>query len=299
MSQWEAEAVVSEELAAELIRAQIPALRCERVERISEGWDYVVHRVDDEWAFRFPRRPVVVPRTEREIATLPRLAPRLPIAIPEPVHVGRPSDRFGWPFYGARWIPGAEPHASLPDDARVALARPLARALRALHAPELLAGAGADLPFDPIGRADASVRVPRTRASLDAIAPLWEAPAKAEELLHEAMRLAPPEPRAVCHGDLHFRQLVVEGRELKGIVDWVDLCRSDPGVDLSLAWSFLPPLARDAFFDEYGELDDSVRLRAQLLALNLMAILLRYGQDEGNAAVVAEARAGLDRVFAQ
>ena len=38
-------------------------------------------------------------------------------------------------------------------------------------------------------------------------------------------------------------------------------------------------------------------MRARVLALNLMAILARYGHDEGTPGVEAEALAGLDRVF--
>ena len=95
-----------------------------------------MYLVDSEWAFRFPRRAVVVPGTEREIAVLGLLAPHLPIAVPAPVYVGRPTEQFPWPFFGAAFLPGVEAsEAALSDRERTRLARPLARALRALHAP--------------------------------------------------------------------------------------------------------------------------------------------------------------------
>ncbi len=295
---WSAEQVVGEERARRLIRGQFPQLATGEVAFVSEGWDYVVYRVDGEWAFRFPRREVGIPGTKREIAMLPRLAPLVPVSIPAPVHVGEPGDDFPWPFYGARYLPGAEPDASLSDDARAALARPLARVLRALHAETTLDAVGAALPADPMGRADMAVRAPRARETIEAIADLWQAPAELDELLGEALALPPPEPSVVCHGDLHFRQLLVERGSLTAIVDWVDLCRADPAADLSLVYGFLPPAARREFFAEYGEVEPASLLRAKVLALNLMAILARYGHVENVAGVKAEALAGLDRVFA-
>jgi aminoglycoside phosphotransferase (APT) family kinase protein len=298
VAQWAAEVRVDEALAGKLLAAQFPPLPERSLALLGEGWDYAVFLVDEEWVFRFPRRAVVVRGTELEIATLPLLAPLLPVAIPKPEHVGLPSGEFPWPFYGARYLPGAEPTASLSDGARVAIARPLARTLRTLHSPATLAAAEGSLPFDPMGRGDMAVRVPRTRESFAAVADLWQPPAEAEELLAHALELPSPEPRALCHGDLHFRQLLVDGSELTGIVDWVDLCRADPGIDLLLVYSFLPPAARAEFFAEYGEADPASLVRARVLALNLMAVLVRYGHDERMPEVKTEALAGLDRAFA-
>jgi aminoglycoside phosphotransferase (APT) family kinase protein len=298
MARWAAEVHVDAALAERLLAAQFPPLPQRSLALLGEGWDYAAFLVDEEWVFRFPRRAVVVPGTEREIATLPSLARLLPVAIPRPEHVGRPSDDYPWPFYGARFLPGAEPGPSLSGHAREAIARPLARTLRALHSAETLAACGGALPFDPMGRGDMAVRVPRTRESLAAIADLWEPPPGTDALFERALELPAPVPRALCHGDLHFRQLLVDGSALTGIVDWVDLCRGDPGIDLLLLYSFLPPEARAVFLAEYGEVDPASLMRARVLAVNLMAVLARYGHDEGMAAVEAEALAGLDRAFA-
>src|SRR5262249_30599716 len=146
------------------------------LEFLGEGWDYTAFLVDETLVFRFPRRKIGVPGTKREIAKLPLLAPLLPVAVPRPVHVGRPSRDFPWPFYGAPYLRGAEPDSSLPEDVREALARPLARALKALHARACLAAVGDGLPVDPMGRADMAVRVPRTRETLAVIADLWQPP---------------------------------------------------------------------------------------------------------------------------
>src|SRR5215471_21375754 len=151
---WSAEQHVDEGRARELVRSQFEELAADVVTLVSEGWDYAVFRVDDEWAFRFPRREVVVPGTEREIAVLPVLATRLDVGVPAPVFIGRPSDGFPWPFYGARYLDGVEATGRPVDPVA------LGAALRALHATETLAAVGEELPVDPLGRADMDVRLP-------------------------------------------------------------------------------------------------------------------------------------------
>jgi aminoglycoside phosphotransferase len=288
--QWEAEVVVDAELARELVREQFPPLGERSVELVAAGWDYTVHRVDGDWAFRFPRREIVLEPMRREIDALARLASSLP--VPEPAYRGEPSVRFGWPFWGGRWLPGIEAGAAR-DEERHALAPQLGRFLRRLHDTQL-----PDLPVDVVRRADMQFRVPRAREELAAVAPVWRAPRAAREILDRAERLPPPEILATCHGDLHFRQVLVAGDRLTGVVDWVDVCRSDPGIDLQLVYAFLPPAARPAFFAEYGEAREESLVRARVIAIFLSAVLARYGRAQGLAAVEREAVASLDRAVA-
>jgi len=287
---------VDEPLARELVRAQFPAVAADSVELVSEGWDYTIHCVDGVWAFRFPRRKMVLEPMRRELEVLPVLAERLAVPIPTPVHVGSPSDAYAWPFYGSPWLEGAE-IGGIAD--RAPLARPLARALRRLHAPDLLALLH-DLPVDVVRRADMEVRVERTRTELAAVAAegLWTPAGEVDGLLHAAELLPPAEPTAVCHGDLHFRQILAEDDALTGIVDWVDVCRADPGIDLQVAFAFFAPAERAAFFEEYGPVAESSLVRARVVALSLSASLARYGRATGAAAVEAEAVASLERAVA-
>ena len=277
---WSAEEHVDEERALRLIRAQFE-LAADEVTLVSEGWDYVVFRVDGEWAFRFPRREVVVPGTEREIAVLPAIAERLSIAVPAPVFIGRPGDDFPWPFYGARYLDGVEATGNPVDPVA------LGAVLRALHASETLAALGDELPADPLGRVDMDVRLPR----------LKELGVDAPALVAAAAELPPVRHTAVCHGDLHMRQLLVDGDTLTGIVDWVDVCGSDPAVDLSVAWSTLDAACRPAFFAAYGEVDEETRVRARVVAAYLCASLVEWAEKEQVPLVRDAAAAGLRRAI--
>jgi aminoglycoside phosphotransferase (APT) family kinase protein len=278
---WAAEEQVDERRARQLIRARFPQVAADEVTLVSEGWDYFVFRVDGEWAFRFPRREVVVPGTEREVAVLPALAELLSVSVPAPVFVGSAGDDFPWPFYGASYLDGVEATGQHVDPIA------LSEALRRLHAPGTYEAVGADLPADPLGRVVMDVRLPR----------LEELGIEAPALVAAAEALPPARHTAVCHGDLHMRQLLVDGDALTGIVDWVDVCRSDPAVDLSVAWSTLDEAGRQAFFAVYGEVPEETRVRARVVAADLCAMLADWAQKEQAPLVLDAARVGLRRAI--
>jgi aminoglycoside phosphotransferase (APT) family kinase protein len=295
---WTAELVVDEQLAGQLL-AQFPELEVESLRPFAEGWDYTILLVNERWAFRFPRREIAVPGVRREIAVLPELAPLLPIPVPVPVFVGEPVDDFPWPFFGSELLPGRElGEAALDKPSRVEIGRSLARFLRRLHDAEV----SYELSADTNRRADMSTRVPRTREQLSALEAtgLWHRPAFVDRLLERAERLPPSEAFAVVHGDLHFRQVLVDGdASPTGVIDWVDVCSSDPAIDLSMLWSYLPRDGREAFLTEYGTVSDDQLVRARVIALSLSAALALYGHHEGFLAVEREALSGLARTAAE
>ena len=280
---------VDETLARRLIAGQFPELASAPLRRLAEGWDNVVWLVDEQWAFRFPQRTMGAELIERELRVLPLIAPALPAPIPVPVFVGRPADGYPWSFFGAPLIPGREAcDAALDDDARCRLAPALARFLRALHDIPPIDG----LLYDPNQRADMPHRAEMTREWLERLG----RPLLVEPLLAEAVALPPPEGDVVAHGDLHFRHVMVDrAGELTGVIDWGDVCRADPSIDLSLLWSFFGAEGRAAFLAEYGAVSEAQLLRARALAVNLCVILAVYGRDEGMSGVEREALEGRGR----
>lgn len=294
--------VVDETLVRRLLAEQLPELVGRAVRPFAEGWDNALWLVDESTAFRFPRRAIAVPGLEREIRVLPGLAGSLPLPIPTPAYVGRPSEAFPWPFFGAPLLAGREPASARLDGRRAALGTGLGAFLDALHARAVLARHGADLPVDPMGRADMSMRVPRTRDRLSRIATagLWTPPPGVEGILAAADELGPADGLVLCHGDLNVRHLLVDDAGAPAaVIDWGDLCLGDPSIDLGLYWSLLDAPGRAAFREAYraSELTDDRMLRARVLAMFLNAALAQYADDIGDAELLTETLAGLERTL--
>jgi aminoglycoside phosphotransferase (APT) family kinase protein len=300
---WTAEEVVTAELATALVEQQFPALAPARVAPLGVGWDNTAHLVNDEIVFRFPRREVAVALIETEVRLLPSIAGRLPLAVPVPALVGRPSAQYRWPFVGYRHLPGqTADRANLAEDERAAVAGPLGQFVAALHAipvDEVVAlGAGGD----SIGRLDLARKVPQALellARLPAEA-IGADPAAVRTLIESSARIRAPAVRALTHGDLYVRHLLVDGqRRLCGVIDWGDLHVGNPAVDLSVAYGFLPPAARPAFLQGYGRRMAAptwwlARFRAVFSAL----AIVDYGRQVGDADLAREGRVSLVNALA-
>jgi aminoglycoside phosphotransferase (APT) family kinase protein len=300
MPDWSAEITVDCELARQLIRDQFADLPTTRLRLLGSGWDNTVYLVDEAWVFRFPRREIAVAGIEREIAILPSLT-GLPLAIPTPHFIGTGSSRYPWPFFGARYIAGRElTEVTVDDSAREALGAALGRFLRLLHDPARLESLDELLPADPMGRSDMRQRVERTHERLAEIGRigLWAIPSSVAGVLSAARELAAAPPTVVAHGDLHVRHLLVNvDASPAAVIDWGDVCRADPSIDLSLYWSLLSPAGRQALRETYGPVSEEQLLRARVLSLFLNAILAIYAHAEGVRMLECEAIAGLHRTM--
>ncbi len=297
MPEWDAQIEVDEDLARALISEHFPQLNTDEVTLVGEGWDNSVWATADRVAFRFPRREIALPGVRREMTLLPWLGEHLPVPIPDARYGGTPTPRFPWPWFGSELIDGRElPDVGLGGSHRTRLASGLGRFLRALHGLE--PPGGSDLAYDPNARGDMTKLVPRTRAVIGAIAELWPSAPQAEPILDAAAQLLPTREAVLSHGDLHVRHLLIsEQGDLRGVIDWGDICLAPRSVDLMLLWSLFSPTDRHAFLAAYGQVDADTLLRSRVLALRLGAMLGAYAVDTGMEALAAESLRGLDRTL--
>lgn len=289
---WDADHELALSAAARLIEQQFPGLAPARLELLGAGWDNAAYRVNDRYVFRFPRRQVAAGLIEREVRVLPLLAPHLPLPVPAPVFSGRPQAGYPYPFAGYGMLPGA-PATQLAwsDEERARCAAPLGRFLASLHHIPVDAATRAWAPGDEIERANICKRARLLRERLDSVA------AHVDDIDLQALRhtidglaLTPPreEPPVWVHGDFYARHLLVDDRRQPcGVIDWGDVHLGDPALDLSIAFSFLPPDARGAFREAYGEIDAASWDRARFRALHYAVVLIEYGAGIGDAAIRA------------
>jgi aminoglycoside phosphotransferase (APT) family kinase protein len=284
---WTADIDVDAELARRLIAAQFPELRAESVEPAGLGWDNAAFLGDGEVLFRFPRRRVAAPLIERELALLPSVAPRVPLAISAPTFAGAPTSAYPWVFAGYRKIEGRTAcSAALGDAPRLALAEPLGRFLRALHAIEPGPLVARGLPPDEIGRLDPGKRLRAARERLPLIerAGLGDGARELVEWLAEHAPVARDDAhRTLVHGDLYARHVVLREGTVAGIIDWGDVHLGDPALDLAIAHLMLPARAHARFRDAYGAVDERTWNAARYRAIYHAILELEYGIRTGDA----------------
>jgi aminoglycoside phosphotransferase (APT) family kinase protein len=302
---WDPEVALDEAGARTLLADQFPDLALDSVVHLADGFDNTVFVVDGTWAVRFPRREVAVALLARELPLLEPLAPRLPLPVPVPELIGRPSGGYPWPFWGARLLPGVElADAALSEDAREPLGAEVGRFLAALHDPSVARDLGGTLPPDPMRRSQPAVRGPLARETLDRLASRggWDPGSAVDRAVDDLLAVAssvggPTGVPVLAHGDFHLRHLLVTADgAATGVIDWGDACLADPAVDLSMAYGGFAGPARAALLSAYGDVVDEEReLRARVLAVGLCAALADYADDVGMPALLAESLAGVAR----
>ena len=282
---WRGPNRLTEEQAHALICEQFPSLAAEPVRPLGQGWDNTAWSVGP-WVFRFPQRPQTAPLLAREIRWLPRLAGRLPVAVPQPAFAGAPSADFPWPFMGHRHLPGQTACArSLTASQQQNLAVALGQLLRLLH--RLPVPAGLPQERDDRTRPARLIAALRQRKASPAVI------ASAVALQDTAPWRGPP---VWAHGDLYARHLLLDpAGQLCGIIDWGDLHAGDAAADLAVGFMQFGPGARQHFLTAYGPVDEATRDRARLRALYCSAVLTDLGRGTGDTALHQVGRHGLTR----
>lgn len=266
----EEEVEVDEALVCRLLASQMGDL-ADRPLTMVEPWgtDNAIWRLGDDLVVRLPRIHWAAGQVEREATWLPRLAPRLPVALPEPLRVGAPGDGYPYPWAVHRWLPGEGAALDRMDDP-VRFALDLAGFIRALQAVPTDGAPPASNRARPLHDYDES-----TRRAIEAASSLIDATA-ALAVWEEALAALPYDsPPVWVQGDLEGNCLVRDG-QLGGVVDWGSVCAGDPAVDVQVVWSPLfTDRSRQAFLDALG-VDDATLARSRGAAINQACAALPY-----------------------
>ena len=277
----EDELAVDEALVGRLLAAQFPAWAGLPLARVpSTGTVNALYRIGDDLCVRLPRLAAWAGDIATELRWLPALGPRLPLAAPEPVAAGAPTEAFPHPWGVYRWLPGAPLDEAPPADT-VAAAAALGRFVAALRALPTdgapAAGRGKPLaPWD--GGMRRAIAAAGHVVDAAAAAAAWAAALRAP---------AWDGPPVWLHGDLLPANLLVDGGRLAAVIDWGNVGVGDPACDLVPAWCAFDGAARRAFRAAAGA-DDATWARAQGWALAIALPIIPY-YAETNPAFVAMA----------
>jgi aminoglycoside phosphotransferase (APT) family kinase protein len=266
---------IDEGLVRRLVDAQLPQWADLPLERVpSWGTDNALYRLGGELVVRLPRIGWAAGAAAKEQEWLARLAPLLPVDVPEPVARGEPAAGYPWGWTVCRWLEGENPSPGSVDAGEAAA---LVRAFRGLDPTVGPAGRGT-----PLARDDAAFRTALGQVDeFDRAAVLagWE------EALAAPAYDGPP---VWTHGDLLPGNLLVREGRLTGLLDFGTVGVGDPAVDCLVAWSALDATGR-ADFRALLDVDDDTWARGRGWALRVGVIALPYYRDT-NTALAATAR---------
>ena len=242
-----------ERLARRLVDSQFPRWAGLALRRVTPGGsDHVIYRLGSDLSVRLPRHTGAIRQAAKELSLLPRFAPRLPLAVPEPVAVGEPGLGYPWAWGVSRWLDGAVArYEELGESVETALR--LAEFLTALQSVHLgVAGEPSVVADEPVaavvGRdeplADHDDEV---RAAIADIADAFDAPALLAIWRAAVTAPAWDRPPVWYHGDFHTGNLLTTDGRVSAVIDFGGLGRGDPARDLMMAFTLLEGRARQAF----------------------------------------------------
>lgn len=260
---------IDEALVRRLLAEQHPALADLPLRPVpATGTVNVVLRLGADLAVRLPRVARWAASLERELTWLPRLAPALPLPVPEPVAAGVPSAAFPLPWAVVRWLDG-EPYSNDRVKDEPAAARDLAGFVLALRSALPTEGAPAT------GRAPLPALDAATRAAIDEMGQDVDRAAVLREW--ERALAAPPWDgvRTWIHTDLLRPNLIASQGRLAAVLDFGSVGAGDPAGDGIAAWSVFGPEGRRAF-REALPLDDGAWERARGYALHQALLIVPY-----------------------
>jgi aminoglycoside phosphotransferase (APT) family kinase protein len=286
-----AEVDTSVDLVRRLVSEQFPHWSSLAIAPVASlGTDHALFRLGDDLVARLPRVRRDHDQYEKERAWLPRLAPLLPVPLPQPLARGEPGAGypFAWSVY--RWLEGRVP----AEGAGAPMARDLSRFVAALRAADAAGGpAAGEQNFyrgAPLAQRDEPVR-----AALSELDGMVDTDA-AEAAWERALAAAPWEGRPVwVHGDLTPENLLERDGRLAAVIDWGCLGVGDPACDVMVAWSLLSADSRRAFRGAL-RVDDATWARGSGWALSTALIALPY-YAETHPSRAANARYRIDQVL--
>jgi aminoglycoside phosphotransferase (APT) family kinase protein len=275
---------ITPELVARLVAAQFPQWAELPVVPVElDGWDNTTFRLGSTMSVRLPSGDAYVAQIDKEHRWLPRLAPELPVPIPEPLAQGVPGCGFPRPWSIYRWLDG-EPTTEARVRDLTEFATDLGRFLAALYRCDTAGGPPAGAHSHSRG-APVSTWDVQTRRALDALESIVDV--DAATAVWDAAIAAPSSGSPVwVHGDVTGSNLLVRGGRLCAVIDFGCSAVGDPACDTTIAWTFFAGESR-ARFMSLVPVDDGGWARGRGWAL--WKALLELVADQENPGYAAHA----------
>ncbi|WP_375318539.1 aminoglycoside phosphotransferase family protein [Candidatus Tisiphia endosymbiont of Oplodontha viridula] len=237
--------IIDSTLVSKLIANQFPQWKDLPVQPVAVGgWDNRTFHLGKQMLVRMPSAAKYAMKVEIEQKWLPKLAPLLPLSIPEPLAMGEPGEGYPWRWSIYRWIEGdtaASSHIANQCDFATSLAQFLIALQRIDTTDGPLPGShnfyrgGTLMTYDV-----------ETRQAIDILKDKIEA-SVAIEVWEAALATIWQGLPVWVHGDISAGNLLVQEGKLSAVIDFGGLGIGDPACDLAIAWNMFGKKSREVF----------------------------------------------------
>jgi aminoglycoside phosphotransferase (APT) family kinase protein len=239
------------------------------------GWDNKTFHLGEHMSIRLPSAVQYASKVEKEHYWLPKLAPLLPLPIPTPLAIGKPTKEYPLPWSIYKWIDGQNASLNTITDLSQ-FAIDLGKFLVALqHIPSTEGPVAGPHNFYRGGSlktydAETQLAIKKLENQIDTntVKKIWDIALSSE--WHN--------PPVWIHGDIAPTNLLVKNGQLNAVIDFGGLGIGDPACDLAIAWTFFTKESR-AVFRTTLDLDNATWERGRGWAL--WKALIIYAQLPG------------------
>lgn len=227
------------------------------------GWDNRTFHLGDHMTVRLPSDASYASQVEKEQQWLPKLAPYLPLPIPRPLAIGKPSEDYPWPWSVYQWLEGKTASLETISDLS-AFALKLAEFLKALQKIDSTGGPMAG-PQNFYRGGSLKIYDQETREAIKKLDPAMDSK-RITEIWNRALDSEWNQSPVWIHGDIAVGNLLVNNGELSAVIDFGQLGVGDPACDLVIAWTLFRDKSREVF-KQAMSLDEQTWERARGWAL--------------------------------
>lgn len=270
--------IIDDTLVNSLLSTQFPQWASLAVRQVARsGWDNRTFHLGDDMLVRMPSAEKYASQVEKEQYWLPKLAPLLPLSIPEPLAMGRPVG--GYPYHWSiyRWIKGNVATKDKIGDLNV-FANDLAQFLVALQSADPANGPSPGWHNFYRG-GSLSYYDDEVRQAIDALSERIDI-RLAVKVWETALDTAWNKPPVWVHGDVSAGNLLLREGRLVAVIDFGMLAVGDPACDLSIAWTLFEGESRGVF-RSLLPLDDGTWARGRAWTL-WKALIIAAGVTDSN-----------------
>ena len=209
------------------------------------GWCNQAFHLGEQMLVRLPRHRAYAEQIPKEYQWLPRLAPLLPLPIPEPLAIGEPALAYPWRWSIYRWIEGAPALPERIANILPAFAADLGAFLAVMQSLDTMSGptpgphnfyrGGLLATYDSQTRE--AIAALEGKVDTNAVVEVWEA----------ALTATWADAPVWIHGDVSVGNLLVRNGRLRAVIDFGNMAVGDPACDLAMAWTVFDGESRECF----------------------------------------------------